>query len=56
MVTRPAKIVAPGAGFASLPDWQLSPGLGVKPPIPNSWRSEPPVFPRPLKTPLVSVP
>ncbi len=27
-----------------MPDWQLSPGLGLNPPIPNSWRSEPPVF------------
>ena len=41
---RPAKIVAPGAGFASVPDWQLSPTLGVNPPIPNSWRREPPVL------------
>ena len=29
VVTRPAKIVAPGAGLASVPDWQLTPGLGL---------------------------
>jgi hypothetical protein len=44
VVTRPAKIVAPGAGLASVPDWQLT-LLTVKPPSPNSWRSEPPVPP-----------
>ncbi len=57
VVTRPAKIVAPGAGFASVPDWQLSPGLGLNPPIPNSWRNDPPVAARELNVPFeLSVP
>jgi hypothetical protein len=55
VVRRPAKIVAPGAGFASVPDWQFRPPT-LKPPSPNSWRSEPPVLASGSNTPLVSVP
>ena len=44
-------------GFTlSVPELQLRPGPALKPPMPNSWRNEPPVLARPLNTPLVSVP
>jgi len=53
---RIAEFVAPGAGFASVPDWQFWPPLTVNVPSPNSWRSEPPVLASGSKTPFVSVP
>ena len=56
VVTRPAKIVAPGAGFASAPDWQFWPLPTVNTPRLNSWRSDPPVLASGSNTPLVSVP
>ena len=55
VVKRPAKIVAPAAGLLSTPELQFRPPT-LKPPIPNSCRSDPPVAASVLKVPLVMVP
>ncbi len=56
VVRRPlSRIVAP-AGSVSTPVWQFKPGLGLKPPMPKSWRSEPPVLSIPSNRPLTTRP